>query len=120
MRKFTFLILILLIPQVEAKHLNSERFYQEKWCSKNNGITEYILPDNTRIDCLTQKYAIEFDFAEKWAEAIGQSMYYSKVTKKKPAICLIIKTENDYKYVKRIEKANKKIKIFLINENNFK
>jgi hypothetical protein len=119
MRKIILLILVLLIPQVEAKHVNSERYYQEKWCNQNNGIAEYILPDKTRIDCLTKKYAIEFDFAPKWAEAIGQSMYYSKVTNKKPAICLIIKSKNDYKYVKRIEKANKKIKIFIIKENEF-
>lgn len=116
MRKIILIISILLIPQVEAKHLNSERYYQEKWCNEKNGITEYILPNKTRIDCLTKKYAIEFDFAPKWAEAIGQSMYYSKVMKKKPAICLIIKSEKDYKYVKRIKKANRKIKVFIIEE----
>ena len=30
-----------------------------------NGIEEYELPDKTKVDLLTDKYAIEFDFANK-------------------------------------------------------
>ena len=119
MRKIFIIFLILLFPQVEAKHLNSERYYQEKWCKQNNGITEYTLPDKARIDCLTKEYAIEFDFATKWAEAIGQSMYYANVMNKKPAICLITKSKKDNKYVNRIKKANSKIKVFIIDEKTF-
>ena len=117
MRKIILLILtMLLIEKVDAKHFNSENYYQTKWCKQNNGITEYILPDKARIDCLTKEYAIEFDFATKWAEAIGQSMYYANVMNKKPAIALIVKSKKDNKYVKRIKKANKNIKIILIDE----
>lgn len=120
MRKIILiLILIFFIQNVEAKHQNQESYYQTKWCKQNNGISEYVLPDKARIDCLTKDYAIEFDFAQKWAEGIGQSMYYANVTKKKPAIALIIKSEKDFKYVRRIQKANKDIKIILIDENNF-
>lgn len=36
---------------------------------------EYVLPDRTRVDCLTDEYAIEIEFAENWAESIGQAMY---------------------------------------------
>lgn len=120
MRKiFILMLLIFLIPKVEAKHLNPESYYQTKWCEQNNGITEYILPDKARIDCLTKEYAIEFDFATKWAEAIGQSMYYANVVNKKPAIVLITKSNKDKKYIKRIKKANKDIKIFVIDELTF-
>lgn len=30
------------------------------------------LPNGTYVDCLTDDYAIEVDFSNKWAEAIGQ------------------------------------------------
>jgi len=35
------------------------------------------MPDRTRCDCLAKTHAIEFDFGSKWAESLGQSMYYS-------------------------------------------
>ena len=73
-----------------------------------------VLWDMTRVDCLTKDYAVEFDFAKKWAESIGQALYYSKMTGKSPAIALILTTPNDYHYVKRVERLDNGIKIFLI------
>ena len=35
---------------------------------------------NTSIDCLTSDYTVEFDFAPKWAESMGQSLYYANMT----------------------------------------
>lgn len=43
---------------------------------------EYRLSDNTRVDCMTDTLAVEFDLANKWAECIGQALYYGKQTKK--------------------------------------
>jgi hypothetical protein len=60
------------------------------------------MPDNTRCDCLTKEYAIEFDFAEKWAEAIGQSLFYALQTNKKAGIGLIIEKPKDYKFWLRL------------------
>ena len=68
----------------------------------------------TRVDCLTKDYAIEFDFANKWAESVGQSLYYAHMTKKKPAVVLIMSKLTDMKYVKRVERLDKDIQIFLI------
>jgi hypothetical protein len=91
-----------------------EAYYVNEWCSEDFGQQEFVLGDKTRVDCLTKDYAIEFDFAKKWAESIGQSLYYAKMTGKKPAVVLILTDINDYKYVKRVEKVDKDIKIFLI------
>lgn len=91
-----------------------ESYYQNQWCTSDFGRKEVILWDMTRVDCLTKDYAIEFDFAKKWAESIGQSLYYSKLTGKKPAVVLILNSPTDYKYVKRIERLENDIKIFLI------
>jgi hypothetical protein len=47
--------------------------------------------DNTRIDMLTDTHAIEVDWSAKWAEAIGQSLYYAAVSGKQPGIILLVK-----------------------------
>jgi hypothetical protein len=81
-----------------AKRENPEKWYQEKWCEAHEGEVEVVLPDGTRCDCVTDTHAIEFDFGSKWAEAIGQSAYYSLQTDKKAGIVLILETLKDRKY----------------------
>lgn len=93
-----------------------EKDYVNKYCS---GIKEYILPDKTRIDCLTDEYAIEFDFAKKWAESIGQSLYYAKMTGKKPAVAIITSGKQDLKYINRIKEADERITIFEIPTEDY-
>ena len=92
----------------------AESYYVNQWCTPDFGRKEAVLWDMTRVDCLAKDYAVEFDFAKKWAEAIGQSLYYSKMTGKKPAIALILTSIGDYKYLKRIERLDNGIKVFLI------
>jgi len=43
-------------------------------------------------------HAIEFDFGNKWAVAIGQSAYYSLLTDKKAGIVIILEALKDRKY----------------------
>ena len=93
-----------------------EKDYVNKYCT---GIIEYTLPDKTRIDCLTEDYAIEFDFAKKWAESIGQSLYYAKKTGKKPAVAIITESEKDLKYINRIKETDENITIFEIPAIDF-
>ncbi len=81
-----------------AKTLHTEKYYQERWCSEQKGQVEVVLPDKTRCDCLTATNAVEFDFGKKWAEAIGQALYYSIQTGKKAGIVLILEGQEDYKY----------------------
>jgi len=95
----------------------NEKFYQKRFCKKLNGVMEYRLPDTTRIDCLTKDYAIEVDFAKKWAEGIGQGLYYGIETNKKAGVALIV-GKKDNKFLKRIKTVAKKhnIKIFIIDK----
>jgi len=102
MKKFVLVLLFLALP-VSAL----EKDYAIPWCNANGGVSEYVLDDKTRVDCLTNDYAIEFDYAYKWAEAIGQSLYYSEKTGRKPAIVLLMKKPTDMKYLNRIKKATK-------------
>ena len=104
--KILWLVFLLMVLPVSAKRLYSETTYQNKWCEAKGGIAEYKLNDKARIDCLTKDLAVEFDFADKWAECIGQSLYYGKMTNKQPACVLIMERgQKDLKYLKRLRKA---------------
>ena len=92
-----------------VKHKHNESSYQHAYCSTHNGIEEYENYDLTRVDCLTDKYAIEFDFANKWAESIGQALHYEIMTGKMAKVVLIL--ENPQKqiiYFYRVKKIGEK------------
>lgn len=87
---------------VKATSGKNERDYQVAWCKKRGGQVEYALKDRTRVDCLTKDYAIEFDFAKKWSQAIGQSLHYARLTRKKAGIVLICRKIKDARYLRRL------------------
>lgn len=74
----------------------------KQWCSTQGGQAEYRLSDGSRIDCLLDEYAVEVEWAHKWTEAVGQSLYYAAVTQKKPAILLLVRGKKDSRYVQRL------------------
>lgn len=119
------LFLTLLFPDLSsAKTIHLERFYQEFWCGTEGGKVEVALFDRTRVDCLTDAYAVEVDFARKWAEAIGQALYYGAVTGRKPGILLIIERTAEARYLKRlylaIEESHLPIRVWLIRPEDIK
>ena len=86
-------------------HQHNETSYQRTWCIAHNGIMEYENKDYTRVDCLTDNNAVEFDFANKWAESVGQALHYQRMTGKKGKVVLIL--ENPTKemvYFNRVKK----------------
>ncbi len=112
-----FIIIVTGSTSFGAGYKMKEKDYVNLYC---DGQTEYILPDKTRVDCLTNEYAIEFDWAKKWAESIGQSLYYSKKTGKKPAVAIIISNPSDYRYIQRIKDTDENITIFEIPSCDYK
>jgi hypothetical protein len=50
---------------------------------------EQHLPSGGYVDCLSPEYAIEVEWAQHWAEAVGQSLYYASATNRKPGIILL-------------------------------
>ena len=101
----------------------SEASYQKEFCKEQKGIEEYQLDDGTRVDCLNKDYAIEIDFADKWYEAIGQSLHYSRKTGRKPGIAIILDdlghTQKFTSMMKVIEKFKLPIKVFKIRGGIF-
>lgn len=95
--------------------LNKEKLYERDYINAYcNGIKEYELKDRTRVDCLTISYACEFDWANKWYEGIGQSLWYSYKTGKKPCLVLILNKNKDYIYFNRAKILCDKYNIKLI------
>lgn len=99
----TVLTFVLTPFYVLAGHLYPEKYYQAQWCNARGGQLEYRLNDKTRIDCLLPNMAVEFDFAPKWHECIGQALYYAQKTNRIPACVLIMENgDKDLKYLKRL------------------
>lgn len=87
-----------------VKHQHNEASYQNAWCSAHGGVTEYENKDFTRVDCLTATNAVEFDFANKWAESIGQALHYQLMTGKRAKVVLILEDpQKQMVYYKRVK-----------------
>ena len=91
-----------------------------------NGVAEYRLFDGSRVDILNDEYAIEVEWAHKslkWAEAIGQSIYYSEITNRKPMIILLVlkydqvTLKNIYKCLIATRKHNIKVVIRKVQDD---
>lgn len=93
-----------------------EKDYQAWWCEKHNGILEHRLPDGTRVDCLTKDYAAEVEYAPKWAESIGQALYYAQNTGRKPGVVMIIRNHDEERFLKRLRSVAKEqnIKVWTV------
>ena len=115
------LILVISLLFLGCSHTTekyNERHYQTILCDDLGGKMEYVLKDKTRVDCLTNEYAIEVDFAKKWAESIGQSLHYAHMTDRQPAVAIIMDKAKDERYFKRLNALAEKydIKIFVIDK----
>lgn len=91
---------IITFTDVNALLKKNESYYCNKYCENLGGESEFSLPDRTRADCVTKKYAYECDWASKWAECVGQAQYYGIVLDKEP-ICALIVRENEQRFVER-------------------
>ena len=90
-----------------------EADYVGAYCPHMGGQTEYVLEDRTRVDCLTDTHAIEFDWCNKWAEAVGQALYYARSTGRMPVIVLICKPGEE-RFARRARVAAPDIEVMVI------
>lgn len=110
-----FLLCLLFTCPALAQHKKTEREYVVRYC---HGAREFKLADNTRVDCLTDEYATEFDFAPKWAEALGQSLHYARMTGRLPAIYIIMETQTE-RFVGRLTPLCDDLNIKLVLIKNY-
>ena len=121
------LFLLSLVPGEVASSLQPggrdyiERDYYPTLAAKYNAVdtSRKALPNGTYCDLQTDTEAIEVDFSNKWAEAVGQSLSYSLSTGKKPAIILLIDVgqwHREARYIDRCRVVCEKYSIKLYQE----
>ena len=103
MIKYFSLISLIVCASVNAERLNSEAYYQAIAAAKYDAQTEVVMPDGTRCDIVTDTHSIEVDFADKWGEAIGQSLNYSFQSNRRAGILLILEKQSDERHLLRVQ-----------------
>ena len=88
---------------VATQRYGTETYWQDIIQKEIGGEKEYRLDDGTRVDLLFEDKACEIDWANKWAEGIGQSIYYSLKTERSPLVILLAKKDGWEKYRDRVE-----------------
>lgn len=88
----------------------------ERLAEKYQAAREVRLSDGCRVDLLSDTEAIEVDWAKKWAESIGQSLYYAIATERSAGIILLTRTATDSRYVDRCRMVCDEVHIALYVE----
>ncbi len=79
-----------------------------------NAQVESRLWDGTRVDLINTTTAFEVDFASKWAEGIGQALYYAQLTGKRPGLVLLTrKDEARFAYRAQTAGARAGVTVFI-------
>ena len=102
MKPRAILFLLASLSVASAGRLMPEKHYQKLYAEQVGGQMEVTAPDGSRCDILTEDLAIEADFADKWAEAIGQSLNYGFQFNKKAGILLIMEKQKDERHFIRL------------------
>lgn len=122
MKKLLIIVVMFFLLFTTAYALElPAKDYQTTWCKQRRGTTGYVLDDKTRVDCLLDDYAIKFVFAEKWAEAVGQSLYYGLKTNRKAGVVLIMEDPaKESKYLDMLNELAKKydIKVWAVTSTS--
>lgn len=82
-----------------AEMKKDEDFHVRATCK---GDVEHIFENRSRADCIEGLYAIEYDWSYKWAECIGQSLEYGRMSGLRASCALIIRSPADMNYVDKI------------------
>ena len=90
------------VPCKKKPNNRSEADFVAVFCHARGGQIEKSVGHGRRADCVTEKHAIEGDFARKWDEAYFQSLRYARDARKKAGILLILKNEKDKGYIKKL------------------
>ena len=95
-------------PAVAAPARAKPPVDQSKWretdwsrhlAKQMRGIPEYVLPDGSRVDILTDDTAWEVEWSYKWPEAIGQAVFYGLATDRAPGVSLLVTPGQDENYL---------------------
>lgn len=90
---------------------------------RNSSRIEYRLPDGRRVDIFHAGVAWEVDWADKWTEAVGQSLGYAVALNADPGIVLLMENGEDEYYnqclsvVTSLRSKGYKMRFVVVNVN---
>lgn len=95
-------VALLFVAARPARHEHNEGYWATIIAEQLRGESEHRLPDGARVDILTDDAAIEIDWPSKWAEGVGQALYYGAATgRKATVIYLVSDPEREACYLER-------------------
>jgi hypothetical protein len=92
-----------LAKRQETPEMPIEEEETQKWCLEQQGKVNFVLPDNTICDCLTETHAVALASEEDWIESVGKSLHHALTTEKKPGILLFLKKDEEHPYVLQLD-----------------
>ena len=111
---------LTLISLLSFSVISAEKDISDQWCASQNGVSQFRTKDGTYVDCLTDQYAVEAEFDNKWKEGIGQALHYAESTDKEAAILFIKRAKSRKNYhgelMRVINKYNLPIRVFIVEE----
>lgn len=73
-------------PLAEDRETAWSAYIAQEW----HGEAEHQCPDGSRVDVLTDTTAYEVEWPEKWAQSIGQAVFYRAATNRKGGVVLLM------------------------------
>jgi hypothetical protein len=98
MKKILLLLFVLLLFGASTCP-NREIHFKKVFSESINGKLNVPLDYKNTVDIATDTFAIDVEFAPKWATSIGHSLYAATKLNKKAAILLITYKDYDTNYV---------------------
>ena len=100
MMKILVLCFLMTVRSFSAD-LKTENEWSDLIAEKLKGDREFAVKSG-RVDILTDEHAIEVEWASKWKQSIGQSLWYSFQTNRKAKVILLLKKESDENYARML------------------
>ena len=95
MKLLFFVIASLILPNLAHSQPRDENgwttYLASQYRDTRKWEEQYRTPDGSYIDIVSPEIAYEVEWAPKHHEAVGQALFYSAVTGKRPGIILLIK-----------------------------
>jgi len=99
-----YVILILSVFFFLPLHAQKEADYITELAQKLHGQSE-VSCYGGRADIVTDTYAFEVEFAPKWKNAIGQSLWYGLQLDRKPGIIIVMRDLSERRYALMLQSA---------------
>ena len=97
----------------------SENEISAVWCEKHGGESQKRMPNGTWADCVTEEFAVEFDFGRgmKPYECAGQAFRYADLIGKRPLCVLIMATDiSARQFLRAIDKVASPVQVACVDE----